>query len=117
MKVGIVGRTGSGKSTIAQTLSRLLELEGGNIKIDNVDIRKVGLKHLRQKVTMIPQDPSLFKGTLRYNIDPESKCTDEEIQKVIDCAELSELLKKHNPENLLEFELSEGGENLSSGEK
>jgi ATP-binding cassette, subfamily C (CFTR/MRP), member 1 len=73
-KVGICGRTGSGKSTIAQTLSRIMELEKGSIKIDGLEISKQHLKQLRSKITVIPQDPTLFKGTLRFNLDPFEVC-------------------------------------------
>jgi ABC-type multidrug transport system fused ATPase/permease subunit len=70
MKVGVVGRTGAGKSTLGLTLSRIIELESGAILIDGVDISKVDLNLLRSKVTVIPQDPTLFTGSLRFNIDP-----------------------------------------------
>ena len=69
MKVGVVGRTGAGKSTLGLTLSRIIELESGAILIDGVDISKVDLHLLRSKVTVIPQDPTLFTGSLRFNID------------------------------------------------
>jgi len=83
MKIGIVGRTGAGKSTIALTLSRILEIESGFIEIDGKDISKVGLQRLRSKVTMIPQDPVLFKGTIKYNIDPTGTIDSEKIEKLI----------------------------------
>lgn len=119
MKVGVVGRTGAGKSTIALTLSRILELESGSIEIDGVDISKVGLQRLRNKVTMIPQDPTLFKGTLRFNIDPSEEVPTERILELIEKAGLDELLKKQLKDNqsILDMEIKEAGSNLSSGEK
>ena len=92
MKVGIVGRTGAGKSTIALAMSRILELESGNIQIDGVSIRDVGLDKLRSKVTMIPQDPTLFKESLRFNIDPTGLIRTTEIEELIQRSGLNELL-------------------------
>jgi len=76
-KVGVCGRAGAGKSTTTLCLSRILELEGGRILIDGLDISKVGLNRLREQVTFIPQDPVLFARTLRYNLDATKKHTDE----------------------------------------
>lgn len=78
-KVGIVGRTGAGKSTIAMGLTRIVEIEKGSIKIDGIDIQSIPLKKLRENLTIIPQDPTLFTGTLRFNIDPQGKVDDSEI--------------------------------------
>ena len=78
-KIGIVGRTGAGKSTISLALSRILEIEEGSIEIDGVDISKLDLQTLRKQVTQIPQDPVLFTGSLRHNLDPFRKETDERI--------------------------------------
>ena len=69
-KIGIVGRTGAGKSTISLGLSRIVEIEKGSIMIDGLNIQEVGLNNLRKKLTIIPQDPTLFTGTLRFNVDP-----------------------------------------------
>ena len=71
-KIGIAGRTGSGKSTICISISRIVELLSGKITIDGVDISDLNLNYLRSRITVIPQDPILFKGTLRYNLDPGS---------------------------------------------
>jgi ABC-type multidrug transport system fused ATPase/permease subunit len=78
-KVGIVGHTGAGKSTLALALFRGLEAEQGCIYIDNVDISAIGLKDLRQSISIVPQDPTLFSGTIRSNLDPFGTFTDEQI--------------------------------------
>jgi ABC-type multidrug transport system fused ATPase/permease subunit len=93
-KIGVVGRTGAGKSTICLSLSRIVEIVEGKITIDNQDISKVHLHHLRASITVIPQDPTIFTGTLRFNLDPEDKVTDDRIVEVLQTAQLDELLKK-----------------------
>ena len=107
-KIGIVGRTGSGKSTICISISRIVELFSGKVLIDGVDISKVNLNHLRSRITVIPQDPVLFKGTLRYNLDPGN---------VIDTAYLEKVYKQTEMTIGLDKEIDEGGSNLSNGEK
>ena len=90
-KIGVVGRTGAGKSTICLSMSRIVEIIEGKILIDNIDIRSVNLNYLRSKITVIPQDPTMFTGTLRFNLDPESKVGDERIQQVLKAANLESL--------------------------
>lgn len=93
-KVGIVGRTGAGKSTISLALTRIVELESGCIEIDGIDISKMSLQEVRESITIIPQDPTMFTGTLRFNIDPEGGLEDDEILRLLRRAGLHDLLTR-----------------------
>ncbi|KAI1280801.1 Multidrug resistance-associated protein 1 [Halotydeus destructor] len=114
-KIGIVGRTGAGKSTITLALFRLIEPAEGKIVIDGVDVSKIGLHDLRSKITIIPQDPVLFSGTLRSNLDPFNLKSDEQLWKSLEHAHLKHFVK--GLEHGLAHKVAEGGENLSVGQR
>ncbi|XP_007549166.1 multidrug resistance-associated protein 9, partial [Poecilia formosa] len=114
-KLGIVGRTGSGKSSLGVALFRLVEPAGGSILIDDVDIAAIGLRDLRSKLSIIPQDPVLFTGTVRYNLDPFNQYTDEEIWAVLQKTYMKDSISKLD--GTLQAEVLENGENFSVGER
>jgi ATP-binding cassette, subfamily C (CFTR/MRP), member 1 len=114
-KVGIVGRTGAGKSSLTLGLFRIIEAAAGSIHIDGIDIAKLGLHALRSRLTIIPQDPVLFSGTLRINLDPFEQYKDEEVWRALEHAHLKHFVKGL-PAGLT-HEVSEGGENLSVGQR
>ena len=113
--IGLVGRTGCGKSTLALCLFRLIEPVSGKIYIDDVDITSIGLKKLRENLTIITQESTILDGTLRYNFDPRGEHTDKEIYKVLKKIGFDDFVKKQ-PLHLSHV-ISENGSNLSIGEK
>ncbi|KAL7548136.1 hypothetical protein ACHAWF_011427 [Thalassiosira exigua] len=115
-RVGIVGRTGSGKSSLAQALFRILEVESGFIEIDGLDVKTIGLRKLRSSMSIISQSPVLFSGcTVRQNLDPFSNHSDEEIRDAIQSVQMMNAIDDL-PENL-NAAVADGGENFSVGQR
>lgn len=114
-KVGIVGRTGAGKSSVTLSLFRIIEAAEGQIHVDGINLADIGLHDLRSNLTIIPQDPVLFSGTLRFNLDPFYYYTDEAIWKCLEQANLKEFAVSHQEK--LDYLITEGGDNISVGQR
>ncbi|KAF5764679.1 putative ABC-type xenobiotic transporter [Helianthus annuus] len=114
-KIGIVGRTGAGKSSIINALFRIVELESGRIIIDDCNIAKLGLTDLRKVLGIIPQAPVLFSGTVRFNLDPFNEHNDPDLWESLERAHLKDVIRR-NPLGLY-AEVSEAGENFSVGQR
>jgi len=114
-RVGICGRTGSGKSSVLLGILRIVEPESGTISIGGVDISALGLGVLRSRISLIPQDAVLFAGSLRFNVDPLEAHSDEEIHRVLERSNLKEHVQKLA--NGLDTVVQENGENFSMGQR
>ncbi|XP_055543163.1 multidrug resistance-associated protein 1-like [Wyeomyia smithii] len=114
-KIGIVGRTGAGKSSLTLGLFRIVEAAGGKIVIDGLDISQMGLHQLRSRLTIIPQDPVLFSGSLRMNVDPLRSYSDDQVWRALELSHLKSFVKGLTAG--LEHEIAENGENLSVGQR
>lgn len=120
-RIGVVGRTGAGKSSIMSTLFRLVEISGGSITIDGLDISKIGLHDLRSRLAIIPQDPTLFRGTIRSNLDPFNEHTDLELWSALrqsDLVSADASLDDKSPGRIhLDGIVEEEGLNFSLGQR
>ncbi|XP_044281697.1 ATP-binding cassette sub-family C member 8 isoform X2 [Varanus komodoensis] len=114
-KIGICGRTGSGKSSFSLAFFRMVDTFEGRIIIDGIDIAKLPLQTLRSRLSIILQDPILFSGTIRFNLDPEKKCTDSMLWEALEIAQLKHVVKALP--GGLDAVVTEGGENFSQGQR
>ncbi|CEF71344.1 ATP-binding cassette sub-family C member 8 [Strongyloides ratti] len=114
-KVGIVGRTGAGKSSLTLALFRIVEIDSGSIIIDGIDISKIGLNDLRSRITIVPQDPMLFSGKLRDNLDPFYNYDDDCIWRALQLTHLDAFVTALP--NQLDHQIAESGNNLSVGQR
>ncbi|MCJ1239801.1 hypothetical protein MMC14_007799 [Varicellaria rhodocarpa] len=114
-KIGVVGRTGAGKSSLTLALFRIIEPVSGNISIDDLNTSSIGLLDVRRRLAIIPQDAALFEGTVRDNLDPGHVHDDTELWSVLEHARLKDHIASMNGK--LEAQIHEGGSNLSQGQK
>lgn len=114
-KVGIVGRTGAGKSSLLTALLQLSEIEGGRIQIDAVDISKIGVTDLRSRLSIIPQDPTIFDGNIRHNVDPFGTHTDDQIWEALRRVHLYDAVSQLP--GGIDSELADEGANFSLGQR
>ncbi|KAK8831993.1 hypothetical protein WA577_005092 [Blastocystis sp. JDR] len=114
-KVGVVGRTGVGKSTMMIALFRITDLCEGSIAIDGIDLATLGLEDVRRALCIIPQDPVLFSASVRFNLDPFNEASDEDIWSVLEQVELKDAIERL-PRGL-DDDVQEGGSNFSVGER
>ncbi|KAG1670803.1 Multidrug resistance-associated protein 1 [Nymphon striatum] len=114
-KIGVCGRTGAGKSSLTLALFRIIEATSGDIILDTVNISKIGLHDLRSRLTIIPQDPILFTGNLRFNLDPLKEHTDDEIWHALELSHLKNFVL--SLDGCLDSTVSEGGGNISVGQR
>jgi ABC-type multidrug transport system fused ATPase/permease subunit len=113
-RMGVVGRTGAGKTSLTLALYRLMEVSSGRILLDGVDISRINVYHLRSRLAIIPQTPTLYSGTVRSNLDPFGQVSDEALLAALSSAGLAEFVNGH-PLGLGR-EIAEGGANVSAGE-
>uniref|UniRef100_A0A3Q4HJ35 ATP-binding cassette, sub-family C (CFTR/MRP), member 9 n=1 Tax=Neolamprologus brichardi TaxID=32507 RepID=A0A3Q4HJ35_NEOBR len=114
-KVGICGRTGSGKSSLSLAFFNMVDIFEGKIIIDGIDICKLPLQTLRSRLSIILQDPVLFSGSIRFNLDPEKMCTDDRLWEALEIAQLKNMVKALP--GGLDAVVTEGGENFSVGQR
>uniref|UniRef100_A0AC35TH94 Multidrug resistance-associated protein lethal(2)03659 n=1 Tax=Rhabditophanes sp. KR3021 TaxID=114890 RepID=A0AC35TH94_9BILA len=114
--IGIVGRTGSGKSSLTLGLFRMIEPAEGKIMIDDVDISEIGLHDLREHITIIPQDPVLFSADLRFNLDPFNNYTDDQVWQALEHSHMKDFVV-YKLENGLQTIVTEAGSNFSVGQR